>query len=396
MAQLPVASGAEWKMLQVHAAELNLSVTLLCGQSFRWREVGKDTWAGVIENSMVTLKQDEHDHIKFKFHPAGDHAKHEAILRDYFQLSHSLATLYPIWAGPKHSINELFKKSASRLTGVRILRQPPLECLFSFICSSNNNIKRITKMVDSLCATYGTFLGEVGEHKFYTFPTLAQLSGVDEETLRELGFGYRAKYIVQTTQQLRGYDKNWLENLRKSSRAEAQKNLITLMGVGRKVADCVSLFCLDKLDVVPVDTHIFTMAQKHMPTLKGKSLNSTIYDEINSFFRERFGELAGWAHTVLFAGDLAQFQLAVTPEKGEKKGRKNKESDKKDKEEEEDAVTPEKGEKKGRKNKEKESKKKEKREEENKENSVNESVPQKRKGGGKEGSAKKKKTKRAY
>lgn len=357
MAQVPAAG--DWKVLSVPRSELNLSITLLCGQSFRWREVGTNTWAGVIGSSIVTMKQDDHDHIKYKFHSTDPKSTPESVLHDYFQLSHSLASLYPVWAASNHSINTLFKKSASRLTGVRILRQPPLECLYSFICSSNNNIGRITKMVESLCSTYGTLLGEVEGHKFHSFPTLQQLQKVDEATLRELGFGYRAKYIVHTTKQLLENEKGWLDNLRKASREDAQKNLVTLMGVGRKVADCVSLFSLDKLDVVPVDTHIFSMAQQHMSSLKGKSLNPAIYDQINAFFRERFGELAGWAHTILFAGDLAKFQLEAekaTP----KKEKKDKSEDK----------------------------------EEEKENLVNEGVAQKRKGKQQGTAGKKKKTKR--
>lgn len=353
MAQVQVAEG--WKVLSVPRSELNLGITLLCGQSFRWREVGSNTWAGVIGNSIVTLKQDDHDHIKYKFHAIDSKNTPESVLNDYFQLSHSLTSLYPVWAASDHSINALFKKSASRLTGVRIMRQPPLECLYSFICSSNNNISRITKMVESLCSTYGTLLGEVEGHKFHSFPTLQQLQKVDEETLRKLGFGYRAKYIVHTTKQLLENEKGWLDNLRKASREDAQKNLVTLMGVGRKVADCVSLFSLDKLDVVPVDTHIFSMAQQHMSSLKGKSLNPAIYEQINAFFRERFGELAGWAHTVLFAGDLAKFaeKAAIEMEKKEKEVK-----------------------------------------EEEKENVVNESVAQKRKGA-KKVAGKKKKMKRA-
>jgi N-glycosylase/DNA lyase len=183
---------------------------------------------------------------------------------------------------------------------------------FSFICSSNNNIGRIAKMVEFLCS-HGTLIGEVEGEKYYEFPTIAQLLNIDESILRNAGFGYRARFIVQTAKQLSEYTPEWLYNLRSSTIEEAQKCLMNLMGVGKKVADCVCLFSLDKLDIVPVDTHIWTIAQKHMPSIKkSKTLTAKNYNDIGDFFRERFGPFAGWAHTVLFAADLPQFKYTTT------------------------------------------------------------------------------------
>lgn len=62
-----------------------------------------------------------------------------------------------------------------------------------------------------------------------------------EEKLRQLGFGYRAKYIAQTAKQIlqKEGEEQWLWNLRKTSYAEAKAALVELAGVGPKVADCV-------------------------------------------------------------------------------------------------------------------------------------------------------------
>jgi N-glycosylase/DNA lyase len=138
-----------------------------------------------------------------------------------------------------------------------MLRQDPWENLVSFICSSNNNISRIGQMVDKLCINYGKHLGKLGEVEYYDFPPPSALTvaGV-EAKLRELGFGYRAKYISNTAKiVVDERPKGWLDGLRKVEYKEAHAALLELSGVGPKVADCVCLMSLDKMEAVPVDTH---------------------------------------------------------------------------------------------------------------------------------------------
>jgi len=220
------------------------------------------------------------------------------------------------------------------LPGLRLLRQEPVECVFSFICSSNNNISRITKMLTSLRTKYGTLLGNVNDTNFYSFPTVDALSSVQEVELRELGFGYRANFVVKTAQQLKekpGGGEAWLESLRSETRENIQTHLMTLMGVGRKVADCIALFSLDKLDVIPVDTHVWQIATRdykaELPNLKSKAMSKKVYDQVGDFFRNHFGTHAGWAHSVMFTSDLAQFASRFSSES--KSGSKTKNRKKK-------------------------------------------------------------------
>lgn len=235
----------------------------------------------------------------------------EDILTDYFQLGINLEDLYKKWA----KADEHFDRISKQFTGIRMLRQDPVECLFSFICSSNNHISRITSMVDKLAEHYGTKI-ETGHsfngHEFYTFPRVAALAGEGvEENLRKLGFGYRAKYIQQSARLIEEYGgEDWLHSLRNMEYKEAKVNLIKLCGVGAKVADCVALMCLDKPGSIPVDTHVWQIAARdYMPKLKqAKSLTDKLYDEIGDFFRSLWGDYAGWAHSVLFTADLRQFK----------------------------------------------------------------------------------------
>lgn len=151
-------------------------------------------------NSAVTgetVKQEQNDFCN-SFSGAGNTPENKEefdILKDYFQLDINLEDLYKKWS--KADVN--FEKISKQFPGIRMLRQDPVECLFSFICSSNNHISRITSMVDKLAEHYGKKINVtdcVDGVNFYAFPKVEALAaeGV-EEKLRELGFGYRAKYI---------------------------------------------------------------------------------------------------------------------------------------------------------------------------------------------------------
>lgn len=99
----------------------------------------------------------------------------------------SLAGIWEVFSASDSRFAEL----ATHLAGARVLRQDPLECLIQFLCSSNNNIGRITKMVDFV-SSLGTHLGSVAGFEFHEFPSLDRLAMVSEQELREAGFGYRS------------------------------------------------------------------------------------------------------------------------------------------------------------------------------------------------------------
>ncbi|OWF54701.1 N-glycosylase/DNA lyase [Mizuhopecten yessoensis] len=262
-------------------------------------------------------------------------AKHEEILRDYFRLDVNLTDLYTAWS----LSDPVFKRTAIDFTGIRILRQDPVENLFSFICSSNNHISRISGMVERLCQTYGTKVTEYKGESYFNFPSVESLSGPGvEDRLRSLGFGYRAKYISVTAKYIQAnHSEEWLRGLRNKPYTQTKSELVKLCGVGAKVADCVCLMSMDKLEAVPVDTHVWQIAARdYMPKLKqAKSLTDKLYGEIGDHFRELWGDKAGWAHTVLFAADLKKFKnkpdtkeidVETSPNKSQAKGYKRSKS----------------------------------------------------------------------
>jgi N-glycosylase/DNA lyase len=114
----------------------------------------------------------------------------------------------------------------------------------------------LTNQVENLCITFGTPHGQLGETPYYDFPPPSQLTPASVEgKLRNLGFGYRAKFIHQTAQIVAARGEDWLHGLRHVPYREAHEALLELQGVGPKVADCVCLMSLDKKESVPVDTH---------------------------------------------------------------------------------------------------------------------------------------------
>jgi N-glycosylase/DNA lyase len=199
-----------------------------------------------------------------------------------------------------------------------VLKQPPLENILSFICSANNNVSRISQMVTNLCLHYGVKAGSLtpdteGPIDFYYFPTLDRLQhDTLELELRQLGFGYRAKYIAKTCKILIEKSPLYFQQLRTMDYESCKKELLGLSGVGPKVADCIALFSMDKANAIPVDTHVWSIARKDYG-LNVERLNGGTYRLVGDAFRNALGDHAGWAHSVLFT---AQAKLGSSESRG--------------------------------------------------------------------------------
>ncbi|ETV83411.1 hypothetical protein, variant 2 [Aphanomyces astaci] len=280
-------------------AELAFEVTLNCGQSFAWKKMQDQQWIGVIGRNVVALRDcDATDSVQYMcLHPQGMAADSvDSQVRNYFRMEINLTQLYDTWKLP----NDKHAAAFVALPGLRTLRQDPIECLFSFICSSNNNIARIQQLVDKLRVNYGDKLVTVDGVDWFAFPTLDQLILIPESQLRDLGFGYRAPFIVKSAAILSALGgATYLQSLRlNANAADVQTALTQFSGVGRKVADCVALFSLDKLEAIPVDTHVWQIACRdfHFKKAATKSLTPTIYAEVGKLYQDRFSPFAGWAH----------------------------------------------------------------------------------------------------
>ncbi|ESK94507.1 n-glycosylase dna lyase [Moniliophthora roreri MCA 2997] len=316
-----------FRALPLSLLQLSLPAVLNCGQSFRWSIFSDPTeYRLCLRDRVICLRQSP-THLLYREvfpdpQPSPSHlalleAETLAWLKDYFQLDVDLLKLYDEWSNR----DQIFLNVKDRFSGIRILRQDPWENLVSFICSSNNNIARISKMVQNLCKAFSPSLltlqdpGATTLNNYHPFPSPAVLAKPEVSSiLRGLGFGYRAEFVQKTAQMLvdahGDASETWLRNLRLQSTDCARRELLKFMGVGRKVADCVLLMSLDKKEVIPCDTHVHQIAVKHYG-VKGSfgktTMTPKLYEEINTKLVRVWGDYAGWAHSVLFTSDLKSF-----------------------------------------------------------------------------------------
>jgi len=276
----------------------DLHHTLSCGQAFRWEKRG-DWWFGVVGEKILMIRQIG-ALLQFRIHPE---SVKTGILASYFRLSDDLPFIY------SEIIKDTYVREAvEKFRGLRLLRQEPWECLISYLCATNKNIPAIKDMINNMCIRIGkklTFRNEA----FFTFPKPEALAKASVKELKQCKLGFRAERIKQTAKLI--YEDTFdLEALRKMSYENAKEALLTLPGVGPKVADCVLLFSLDKLEAFPIDVWMkriilenysnhFEQSFAEKVAVK-KSITPREYRIINSFGREYFGEFVGYAQEYLY------------------------------------------------------------------------------------------------
>ncbi|MGC4046692.1 MAG: DNA glycosylase [Armatimonas sp.] len=261
-----------------HSSELDLDATLASGQIFRWNQDSEGIWSGWHGSKFLRLQQND---LTLYWEGLS-----EAVVRDFLRLDDiDLAAHAETWV----KVDPAFAEAWALQSGVRILRQDPHGCFFSFLCAANANIPRIGQMIAAFAPPGGPFPPAT---------TIAQLS---EATLRARGLGFRAPRVEAAAKALGAQPEDTLTTLRGKPLEEIQTVLTAHNGIGRKIADCIALFSLDADSAVPVDTHIWQIScALYTPELKGKSLTPANYQSVVDAFHARFGEKAGWAQQILF------------------------------------------------------------------------------------------------
>ena len=281
-------------MLIPFSQPLDLVNTLESGQSFRWRREclpGRDQgpwFSGVVFDSVVRIHQVPRG-IEFHSVP-GDESSMEPLLRDYLRLHDDLVGIYRTIVTDDH-----IDAAVAQYRGMRLLRQAPWECLVSFICSSISNIPRISANVEDMCKHFGHPI-RVGGHVRHTFPAAEDLADAGERLLRELGLGFRAKYLAAVADIVARGELD-LFALREATYEEALDALMQLPGVGDKVANCVLLFALDKLEAFPVDMWVHRALREWYLSGDDSKLSNK---DMRLWAQGHFGPYAGYANQYLF------------------------------------------------------------------------------------------------
>ncbi len=270
----------------------NLIDTLECGQCFRWKRIDNSSennryiseFIGVISDRVIRIKQ-KNDYI---YVYSDKKEKLKETIEYYFDLYNNYDRI-------EKEIVTLDKNIAIAVrntTGIHILNQSTFETLISYIISSNNNIPRIKKSIEEISRRYGKMV-MFEDKEYYLFPTLQELSEVTVEEFKSCGVGFRDKYIVKTVADL--MENNiYVQCTSKLTNAQLRKVLMSFVGVGPKVADCVMLFSYGRQDVFPIDVWVKRVMEKLY-----LNKESTI-KEIFEYAEDYFGSYAGIIQQHLF------------------------------------------------------------------------------------------------
>ena len=268
----------------------DLSLALSCGQTFRWKKQTDGAWTGVSGSFWFSILDHGADW------QVQSNAREDDLRRLFRLDSHSDFERAQLASMP--GIGEIVQRWPS----LRMMRSAsPRETLFSFLCSSNNHISRITQMVQKL-AEWGSPIEGCLHHEF---PKLETLASITEAELRELKFGYRSRTIPKVAASIIDLGgEQWLSTARDRPYEEIAEQLRAMPGIGPKLADCIALFAFEHGRAVPLDTHMWRAAQAYYPDLQGQALTTKRYGEVAQRFRTEFGSLAGLAHHYMFVDQL--------------------------------------------------------------------------------------------
>ena len=261
-----------------------------CGQCFRWNKEKDGSYTGVFKNNVLNVKE-ENNKIIFYGICEGNIKE---IVTEYFDLNRD----YEEMQKKLSTIDENVKKSILYGKGIRLLNQELWETIISFIISANNNIPRIKGIIERISKQYGNLIRWNGK-EYYTFPTVEELSKATVEDLRKLGLGFRDKRVYDTTKIILTKQVNLNQLQKEIDTQKVRDTLLTLPGVGPKVADCILLFStLKRLEVFPIDVWVRrVMNELYIHNSQEEKVNKK---EIEKLAKQKYGNLAGIAQQYLF------------------------------------------------------------------------------------------------
>ncbi len=267
---------------------LDLAASLESGQSHRWKRDG-DWFSGVVQGAFIKIRQTgKRIEYRCDSHPQ---SWLDSLLKSYFRLDDDIKAIYSeIKADPRVA------EMVDLYPGLRLLRIEPWECLISFICSANSNIPRIHQNMEALAETFGDSVSMNGQSR-HAFPTPAQLGEAGDMELRRLGLGFRAPYVDKTTRMVLDGRLD-LASLVKLPYPEAKSKLMECPGIGPKVADCIAVFSLEKLEAFPIDVWIRRALGEWYFSGEKPPPDRVLLEWAQS----RFGRYGGYAQQYLFHG----------------------------------------------------------------------------------------------
>ena len=199
------------------------------------------------------------------------------------------------------SKDKTVKKAVKEYEGLRIFKQEPFQCMISFIISSNSNIQKIKSSLEKITKKFGKKI-TIENKDFFLFPEPEKIAKASIDEIKACGVGYRAPFIKEAAKMVVSKKINF-EYLEKCDYQEAKKNICLVPGIGNKVADCIMLFSLNKLEAFPLDTWIIKILEKYYSNefkIETKTITIKQYDMLHEKIVNYFGPYCGYAQQFLF------------------------------------------------------------------------------------------------
>ncbi len=227
------------------------------GQCFRWEPMQDGSWRVLHHDKCLYVRQ-LGEHV-FDF--SCDESEFDEIWKDYFDFAEDYAAIRSR-VDPEE--DPFLWRAMEQEKGIRILRQDSWEMLVTFIISQNKNIPAIRRSVNLLCEACGTRLEDVRGMGYYAFPDPESIADLNEDQLKACRLGYRCRYVHAAADAVASGDLD-LDALRLADEEQTMAALCKVLGVGVKVANCVSLFGLHHTDAFPQDVWIKRILENEYP-----------------------------------------------------------------------------------------------------------------------------------
>lgn len=265
-------------------------ISINSGQVFLW-EKHENSWYGIHGDQVIKFIQSD-KYIEFSSFP-----EDKSCDQKIFRLDDDIKKIFK-----EISHDPLIYRLTKAYPGLRLIRQEPHQCLFTFVCASNTNIPMIRRMLYNMTRKFGKHT-KVDGMDFFTFPSATAINKASVDELRDCGLGYRTKAIKAAADAISS-GRLEFDLLRKSGYYESKKELMQVYGIGNKIADCVLLFSLEKLDAFPIDVWIARALASHYSWLHKSKFHDKItphqYQQLSDEARRYFGKYAGYAQQYLY------------------------------------------------------------------------------------------------
>ena len=295
------------KYIYEDVKDFNLDHIFDCGQCFRWSRQPDGSYTGIAMGKPVNVSLVEapagegrtlleHGEGQPRLVLVIDNCSEddfEKIWRGYLDLDRDYGAIKETLSAS----DEVMAKAICGGEGIRILKQELWETMVSFIISQNNNIPRIKGCIEKLARLFGEPAGEYGGVEYYNVPSPEIMAELNAEDLAPVRLGYRAPYLVETAKQVvakGGIDAVAAELAAAGTPEEACEYLRGFQGVGPKVASCIALFGLGRLEAFPIDVWV----RRVMNRLYG--IDEKDIKGMNAYAAEHFGVNGGIAQQYLF------------------------------------------------------------------------------------------------